>query len=41
MLVLPVTDSELEEDSVVRSFRITAADGKTYAPKPHTSWQSS
>ncbi len=26
-------DSELEEDSVVRSFRITAADGKTYDTK--------
>jgi len=26
-------DSELEEDSVVRNFRITAADGKTYDTK--------
>jgi len=24
------SDSELEEDSVVRNFRITAADGKNY-----------
>ena len=24
------TDSELEEDAVIQSFRITAADGKTY-----------
>ena len=27
------TDSELEEDAVIRSFRITAADGKTYDTK--------
>ena len=26
-------DSELEEDSVVRNFRITATDGKTYDTK--------
>jgi hypothetical protein len=27
------TDSELEEDAVIQSFRITAADGKTYDTK--------
>jgi len=27
------TDSELQEDSVVRNFRITAADGKSYDAK--------
>ena len=28
-------DSELEEDSVIRHFRITAADGKSYSTKHH------
>jgi hypothetical protein len=27
-------DSELQEDSVIRNFRITAADGKNYDTKP-------
>ena len=29
-------DSELQEDSVVRNFRITAADGKTYNTQHYT-----
>lgn len=31
-----ITDSELEEDSVTRNFRITANDGKTYNTKHYT-----
>lgn len=31
------TDSELEEDSVIRNFRITAADGKSYSTMPERS----
>ena len=27
------TDSELEEDAVIRNFRITAADGKSYSTR--------
>ena len=34
-------DSELEESAVVRNFRITAADGKTYDTKHQTSPPSS
>ena len=30
------TDSELEEDSVIRKFRITAADGKSYATQRYS-----
>ena len=30
------TDSELQEDSVIRKFRITAADGKSYSTNHHS-----
>jgi len=34
-----LSDSELQKDSVIRNFRITAADGKTYDTK-HYSFKS-
>ena len=30
------SDSELQEDSVIRKFRITAADGKGYSTNHHS-----